>query len=1050
MVSGLTAPTVVAWAPDGRMFVAQKGGQVRVLPAGAQANQSVQLLDISDHVNNYGDHGLLGIAVDSSFATNHYLYLLYVYDANPINQTGAKTSRLSRVTVNANNTASAETVLVGTSPLQPCPVAANILDCIPADSTTHSIGTVRSDADGTLWFGSGDGSDYGGVDVRAFRTYDEQTYAGKIMHIDRNGNGLPGHAFCPSDTDLTHVCTKLYAKGFRNPFRFTLGASGPQVGDVGWNSYEEVDLLNGAGKNYGWPCYEAGTRTPGYSADARCNGPTGEYSKEGTSNADVGPDYSYPHGPSNAVVGGPKYAGSAYPSTYTGNLFIGDYATNSLTRLVPNGSGGLNALSFGTGVSAPVDIEPAPDNGDLVYPDIANGMVNRISYSSATRPDLALGKPTTASSSENAGLGPENAVDGNSGTRWSSGFSDGQWWQVDLGSSQTVDTVTINWEAAYASQFQVSTSTDGTNFTAAATATGTGAGLQTVPFTARAARYVRITGTTRATPWGVSFWDASVYGPSTPVSPDLALGQPASSSSSEDAATLGPANAVDGVSSTRWSSAFADGEWWQVDLGSAKTVSSMTINWETAYASQYRISTSTDGTNFTTAADVTGTGAGPQTTAFAARTARYVRVTGTTRATQWGVSFWDASVYGPAGNRAPTAVASGTPTSGAAPLSVAFKGDGSTDPDADTLTYDWDFGDGSAHSTSANPTHVYSTAGVYTARLTVNDGHGGTDSQTVGITAGNPPTVTMTSPTNGSTYRDGQAVSLVGSATDSQGRALTGSALDWHVILHHVAHIHDLGHFTGSPTSFVPLTSHDSDSNYDVTLTATDASGLSTSKTVNIIPQTVSFTLASAPAGAPISYAGVNQTAPFTTNAAVGFATTITAAPSFVAGGVTYNFVSWSDGGAAAHNITIPATNTTLTATYSGQREDKALGHATSASSTEASGLGPANAVDGNSGTRWSSSFTNSQWWQVDLGRARSVDTVTLNWEAAYASTYTIRTSTNGTTFTTAATVTINSPGVKTSSFTARSARYVRITGTTRATQWGISFWDASVFGAPD
>ncbi len=275
LVSGLSSPTAVAWAPDGRMFIAQKAGQVRVLPVGAQPNQSVQLLDISSHVNNYADHGLLGIAVDSSFATNHYLYLLYVYDANPINQTGPKTSRLTRVTVNSDNTASGETVLLGTSPVQPCPVAANVLDCLPADSSTHSIGTVRSDPDGTLWVGSGDGADYGGVDNLAFRTYDEQSFAGKIVHIDRNGNGLPGHAFCPADADLTHVCTKLYAKGFRNPFRFTIGPSGPQIGDVGWNSFEELDVTAGAGKNYGWPCYEAATHTPGYSADSRCSGADG-------------------------------------------------------------------------------------------------------------------------------------------------------------------------------------------------------------------------------------------------------------------------------------------------------------------------------------------------------------------------------------------------------------------------------------------------------------------------------------------------------------------------------------------------------------------------------------------------------------------------------------------------------------------------------------------------------------------------------------------------------------------------------------------------------
>jgi cytochrome c len=106
--------------------------------------------------------------------------------------------------------------------------------------------------------------------------------------------------------------------------------------------------------------------------------------------------------------------------------------------------------------------------------------------------------------------------------------------------------------------------------------------------------------------------------------------------------------------------------------------------------------------------------------------------------------------------------------------------------------------------------------------------------------------------------------------------------------------------------------------------------------------------------------------------------------------------------------------------------------------------------VDSSSTTRWSSSFTNNQWWQVDLGRTRGVNSVSLNWEAAYASRYDIRTSTDGTIFTTAATVTLTAPGWKTTTFTTRNARYVRVVGVTRATQFGISFWDARVQGPAD
>src|SRR5207248_1524487 len=89
--------------------------------------------------------------------------------------------------------------------------------------------------------------------------------------------------------------------------------------------------------------------------------------------------------------------------------------------------------------------------------------------------NAALGKPTTASSTENASFPAANATDGNPGTRWSSAFSDPQWLEVDLGSSQGMCGVTLNWEAAYATAFQIQTSADNANWTSIfSTTTGTG------------------------------------------------------------------------------------------------------------------------------------------------------------------------------------------------------------------------------------------------------------------------------------------------------------------------------------------------------------------------------------------------------------------------------------------------------------------------------------------------------------------------------------------------------------------------------------------------
>ncbi|MEV8512330.1 discoidin domain-containing protein [Dactylosporangium sp. NPDC051484] len=125
--------------------------------------------------------------------------------------------------------------------------------------------------------------------------------------------------------------------------------------------------------------------------------------------------------------------------------------------------------------------------------------------------NISQGRPTTASSTENATLGAGNATDGNTGTRWSSAFSDPQWLQVDLGATHSISKVTLNWEAAYAKAFQIQTSPDGTNWTSVySTTTGTG-GNQTLNVTG-SGRYVRVYGTQRATVYGYSLWEFQVYG----------------------------------------------------------------------------------------------------------------------------------------------------------------------------------------------------------------------------------------------------------------------------------------------------------------------------------------------------------------------------------------------------------------------------------------------------------------------------------------------------------------------------------------------------------
>jgi hypothetical protein len=282
---------------------------------------------------------------------------------------------------------------------------------------------------------------------------------------------------------------------------------------------------------------------------------------------------------------------------------------------------------------------------------------------------LSQGQPATASSTENASLPASAAVDGNTGTRWSSAFSDPQWLEVDLGSTATISQVVLQWETAYATAFQVQTSSDGTTWTSIySTTTGTG-GTQTLNVTGTG-RYVRMYGTQRATQYGYSLWEFQVYGSaggsgSSCNTTDAALNHPATASSLENASFPASA-AVDGNTGTRWSSAFSNPQWLQVDLGASQAVCEVTLNWEAAYATAFQIQVSPDGTTWTTIYSTT-TGTGGNQTLSVSGTGRYVRMYGTARATPYGYSLWEFGVYTTTGGT--TGGGGGTTGTGAPPAS---------------------------------------------------------------------------------------------------------------------------------------------------------------------------------------------------------------------------------------------------------------------------------------------------------------------------------------------------------------------------------------------
>ncbi|GAA4988093.1 discoidin domain-containing protein [Streptomyces hyderabadensis] len=262
---------------------------------------------------------------------------------------------------------------------------------------------------------------------------------------------------------------------------------------------------------------------------------------------------------------------------------------------------------------------------------------------------LSQGRTATASSAENAATPSGNAVDGDRATRWSSAASDDQWLQVDLGATASVTRVVLDWEAAYGKDYKIQLSPDGSTWTDVQTVTGGDGGTDTLDVSGQG-RYVRMQGVHRATPWGYSLWEFQVFGTTGGTAPggscdtaDAAQGRPASASSVENAGTPAAA-AFDGDAGTRWSSQASDPQWVRVDLGAVRDLCKVDLNWEAAYAKDFRIEASSDGQNWQTLKSVTDA-TGGKSSYDVSGSGRYVRVYGTARATGYGYSLWEVAVH---------------------------------------------------------------------------------------------------------------------------------------------------------------------------------------------------------------------------------------------------------------------------------------------------------------------------------------------------------------------------------------------------------------------
>jgi glucose/arabinose dehydrogenase/PKD repeat protein len=273
------------------------------------------------------------------------------------------------------------------------------------------------------------------------------------------------------------------------------------------------------------------------------------------------------------------------------------------------------------------------------------------------------------------------------------------------------------------------------------------------------------------------------------------------------------------------------------------------------------------------------------------------------------------------GNQPPTAVIQATPTSGPAPLTVQFSGSGSSDPEGTQLTYAWDLdGDGAYDdATGVSTSRTYTAPGNVTVGLRVTDAGNatGTDTQVIAV-SNTPPTPVISTPLAGTTFRVGDLITFSGSATDAQDGTLPASALSWSLVIQHCpssCHTHQVQTWPGASGMF-NAPDHEYPSYLELTLTATDSFGTQASVTRRLDPQTVVLSFQTAPTGLSLAVNAASTVTPFTRTVIIGSANSATATSPQTLGSATYSFSSWSDGGAQSRTIVAPATNTTYTATY--------------------------------------------------------------------------------------------------------------------------------------
>lgn len=300
--------------PDGRVLAWERTGVVWLIRADG-TRQAEAVLDLRGEVGAWRDHGMLGLAIDPRFPSVPDIHVLYVVDRHHLTRFGTSAydpaadeyfaATIGRVVRYALENSGPS--LVARPESRRVLIGESITTGLPICHQSHAVGSLVFGRDGTLLVSMGDSASYFGTDaggqvssgyvtqaladgilkpkenVGAFRAQLVDTLAGKVLRIDpTTGDGVAGNPWFDAAAPRA-ARSRVWALGLRNPFRMSLmpgtGSLDPAaadpgtliVGDVGWNTWEELSLVTGPGQNLGWPIFEGLDHQGSYAGSAATN-----------------------------------------------------------------------------------------------------------------------------------------------------------------------------------------------------------------------------------------------------------------------------------------------------------------------------------------------------------------------------------------------------------------------------------------------------------------------------------------------------------------------------------------------------------------------------------------------------------------------------------------------------------------------------------------------------------------------------------------------------------------------------------------------------------